>query len=100
VAHCVDRKRVDVSRAFWYSGDFLAMHLGLRNPSGVTPDFNNREFVRLCYVIYLQRDPDQVGWDFWTSVLDNHTANNPGPNSYNEVLRAFLVSGEYPGRFQ
>jgi hypothetical protein len=93
---CIDGKRVDVSRAFWYSSEFLQNRPGLRNPPGVTPDFNNREFVRQCYLVYLRREPDQAGWDFWTNELNNDTANDPA--GYNHLIRAFLVSGDYRGR--
>ena len=95
---CIDRKRVDVSRAFWYAPEFLQNHPGLRNPPGVTPDFNNREFVRQCYLVYLRRDPaqDQAGWDFWTDQLNNDTANDP--SGYNHLITAFLVSGDYRSR--
>jgi hypothetical protein len=95
---CTGNKRVDVSRAFWYSPEFLNAHPGLRNPPGVTPDFDNREFVRLCYVVYLRRDPDLPGWDFWTDQLNNDTAIDPSGNGYNHLIRAFLVSPEYLNR--
>jgi hypothetical protein len=95
-ATCLDQKRIDVARAFWYAPEFLQKHSGLRNPPGVSPDFDNREFVRLCYVIYLQRDPDQAGWDHWTNDLDNDIANGVG---YDHLIKAFLVSPEYRGRF-
>jgi Matrixin. len=93
---CIGNKRVDVSRAFWYSSEFLQNHPGLRNPPGVTPDFNNREFVRQCYLVYLRREPDQAGWDFWTDQLNNDTANDP--SGYNHLITAFLVSDEYRSR--
>jgi len=95
---CIDGQRVHVSKAFWYSADFLDAHPGLRNPPGVTPDFNNREFVRQCYLVYLRRDPinDQAGWDFWTDVLNNDTASDPG--GYDHLIKAFLVSDEYRAR--
>lgn len=32
---------------------------------------SNREFVYDCYRAYLQRDPDQSGWDFWTANADS-----------------------------
>lgn len=95
---CTGNKRVDVSRAFWYSSEFVQNHPGLRNPPGVTPDFDNREFVRQCYLVYLRRDPaqDQGGWDFWTDQLNNDTANDP--SGYNHLITAFLVCDEYRSR--
>jgi hypothetical protein len=93
---CLDQKRIDVSRAFWYAPEFLQMHPGLRNPPGVSPDFDNREFVRLCYVVYLRRAPDQAGWDHWTNELNNDIAAGVG---YDHVIKAFLVSPDYRARF-
>jgi hypothetical protein len=96
-AQCVDRKRIDVARAFWYATEFLqqprAANLPNPNPP---PDFNSQEFVRQCYLIYLQREPDQGGLDFWTGVLNQDLANGLG---YNHIIRAFLVSLEYRSRF-
>jgi len=97
-AACTDAWRVNTSRAFWYASEFLDRHPGLRNPPGVTPDFNNAEFIRLCYVIYLQRNPndppdhDFSGYNFWLSELNRDTANDPGPNGYSHVIRAFLYA--------
>jgi hypothetical protein len=92
-AQCVVRKRVEVSRGIWYSDEFLQYHAGLRNPAGTSPDFNNSEFVRLCYVLYLRRDPTQAEQDFWTAPL-NET------NDYNNVIRGFINSDEYRLRFE
>jgi len=96
-AECEDRKRVDVSRAFWYASEFQQQPraANLRNPAP-PPDFNSREFVRLCYVVYLQREPDQAGWDFWTSELERDIANGVG---YNHVIKAFIASTDYRQRF-
>jgi hypothetical protein len=33
----------------------------------------NREFVRMLYLLALYREPDQGGWDWHTSLLDNGT---------------------------
>lgn len=95
-AICLDQKRIDVSRAFWYAPEFLQEHPGLRNPPGVSPDFDNREFVRLCYLVYLQREPDQAGWDHWTNDLNNDIASGVG---YDHLIKAFLVSPAYRDRF-
>jgi len=102
---CIDNRRVDVSLSFFYSTEFLNAHPGLRNPLGVTPDFNNEEFVRLCYTIYLQRHPseppdtDLSGYNFWLGELNQDTATNPGPDGYKHLVRAFLLSTEYRARF-
>jgi hypothetical protein len=96
-AQCIDRKRIDVARAFFYAPEFLqqARAANLPNPNP-PPDFNSQEFVRQCYLIYLGREPDQGGWDWWTSELNNDLANGVG---YNHIIRAFLVSLEYRSRF-
>jgi hypothetical protein len=91
-AACIDRKQVDVSRAFWYSIQFNERHPGLRNPPGVTPDFNNSLFIDLSYRSYLRREPDPGGRAFWLGELNRD-------NDYNHIIRAFLSSIEYRQRF-
>lgn len=90
---CLGNKRVDLARAFFYSEEFLNQHPGLRNPEGVSPDFNNEEFVRLCYLVFLRRNvsPDDGGYQFWLSQLNSN-------NDYNHIIRAFLESGDYRNR--
>ncbi|HLM02567.1 MAG TPA: DUF4214 domain-containing protein [Pyrinomonadaceae bacterium] len=90
---CISTKKVDVSRAFFYSSEFLSQHPGLRNPEGVYPDFNNAEFVRLCYVVFLRRDvdPNDPGYQFWLNELNSN-------NDYNHIIHAFHESGEYRNR--
>lgn len=96
-AQCIDRKRIDVARAFFYAPEFLQQSraANLANPTP-PPDFNSQEFVRQCYLIYLGRQPDQAGLDWWTSELNNDLANGVG---YNHIIRAFIVSLEYRSRF-
>src|ERR1044072_270766 len=48
---------------------------------------SNYEFVYDCYVAYLQRLPDQSGWDFWTA--------NTNANGRAATLMAFAVSSEF-----
>jgi hypothetical protein len=99
---CIDQKRVEVARGIWESFEFQQQPRagGLRNPNP-PPQYNNREFVRLCYLVFLQRNPDPGGWDHWTWVLNNCTAANPSNSSqcYNEIIRGFINSGEYRARF-
>lgn len=61
----------------------------------------NRAFVLMEYFGYLQRDPnggpdtDFSGYNFWLNKL-----NTFGGNFQNaDMVKAFLVSGEYRGRF-
>ena len=91
-AACIERKQVDVSLAFWYSTDFLAQHPGLRNPPGTSPDFNNAEFIRQAYLVYLRRPADQPGFEFWLGQLNSD-------NDYGHIAKAFLLSGDYRARF-
>jgi hypothetical protein len=61
-------------------------------------DFRTREynpaFVLMQYFGYLQRDPDQGGYDFWLNVL-----NNREPNNYRGMVCSFITSREYQERF-
>jgi YVTN family beta-propeller protein len=52
-------------------------------------------FVLTQYFGYLRRDPDQLGFDFWLGKLNNHG----GDYISAEMVRSFIVSGEYRGRF-
>ncbi|HKP47577.1 MAG TPA: hypothetical protein VJT50_13335 [Pyrinomonadaceae bacterium] len=61
----------------------------------------NRAFVLMQYFGYLRRDPnsgpdsDHTGFDFWLQKLNNHG----GDFHAAQMVRSFLVSGEYLGRF-
>ncbi|HLL76696.1 MAG TPA: M4 family metallopeptidase [Pyrinomonadaceae bacterium] len=94
-AACEDGMRVNVSRAFWDSGEFQsrpdvqASGLLTGNPSH---PYDNAQFVRWCYLNYLRREPDPWGWQFWLNGLNSH-------GDYNAIIRAFLLSGEYRQRF-
>jgi hypothetical protein len=93
---CRDVKRRDVSNAFWSSTDFRSrpdvIADGLVNPPGSPTTYNNHQFIRYCYRIYLRREPDASGWAFWENDLNRD-------NDYKRIERAFLVSGEYRNRF-
>lgn len=95
-AGCRDVKRMDVSNAFWSSTDFRSrpdvIADGLVNPPGSPTQYNNSQFIRYCYRIYLRREPDASGWSFWLNDLNRD-------NNYKRIERAFLVSGEYRNRF-
>lgn len=99
-AGCRDRKQVDVSRAFYYSGEFIAAHPELAANLRGTVAYN-RAFVKQAYLTYLQRtcDPetcDADGFNFWVGVLNRKLPNSDA--DYNEMIRAFIVSGEYRRR--
>lgn len=95
-AACRDVKRMDVSNAFWESTDFRSrpdvIADGLVNPPGSPTKYNNSQFIRYCYRIYLRREPDASGWQWWLNDLNRD-------NNYKRIERAFLVSGEYRSRF-
>jgi hypothetical protein len=53
----------------------------------------NRTFVLMQYFGYLQRDPDQGGFNFWLNVLNTQPQNARG------MVCAFVTSAEYQRRF-
>jgi Tol biopolymer transport system component len=98
---CIDAKRVDVARAFFYSGEFIGAHPELGGPRG-THDYN-AAFVYWCYRTFLQREPNGPpdnnwdGFNYWVFKLDS-TNPDDRDGKYNEMLRAFILSTEYRGR--
>jgi hypothetical protein len=61
----------------------------------------NRAFVLMQYFGYLRRNPndpqdtDYTGFDFWLTKLNDFNGNFVNA----EMVKAFLVSGEYRRRF-
>ncbi|HEV7474712.1 MAG TPA: M36 family metallopeptidase [Pyrinomonadaceae bacterium] len=55
----------------------------------------NENFVRMQYFGYLRRDPDAAGEAFWLNKLNQFNGNFEQA----EMVKAFLVSGEYRARF-
>lgn len=55
----------------------------------------NSAFVEMQYFGYLRRDPDAGGFNFWLTKLNEHG----GDFRAAEMVRSFLVSGEYRQRF-
>lgn len=55
----------------------------------------NSAFVLMQYLGYLRRDPDPDGFSFWLGKLNNHG----GDFHAAEMVRSFLISGEYLNRF-
>lgn len=100
---CVGRQRIHVSRAFWFSGDFQnrydVLTSGLVVAPGTAHPFDPRQFVRWCYLVYLKREPDQGGWDWWTNELNRDLLNDPNDSGYNHLIEAFLMSTDYRRRF-
>jgi choice-of-anchor B domain-containing protein len=54
----------------------------------------NRAFVLMQYFGYLQRNPDEGGYQFWLDVVDNRV-----PGNYLAMVCAFVTSTEYQRRF-
>lgn len=61
----------------------------------------NRAFVLMQYFGYLRRNPndapdaDHTGYDFWLGKLNQFNGNFVNA----EMVKAFIVSGEYKQRF-
>jgi hypothetical protein len=56
----------------------------------------NEAFVRMQYFGYLRRNPDDSGLHFWLNKLNEFDGNFERA----EMVKAFLVSGEYRDRFR
>jgi hypothetical protein len=55
----------------------------------------NETFVMMEYFGYLRRDPDAGGYAFWLNKLNQFNGNFEQA----EMVKAFIVSGEYRDRF-
>jgi subtilisin family serine protease len=55
----------------------------------------NEMFVRMQYFGYLRRNPDPAGFAFWLNKLNQFGGNFEQA----EMVKAFIVSGEYRDRF-
>jgi serine protease AprX len=55
----------------------------------------NEAFVMMQYFGYLRRDPDAAGYRFWLNKLNEFDGNFERA----EMVKAFIVSGEYRARF-
>jgi hypothetical protein len=56
----------------------------------------NAAFVMMQYFGYLRREPDESGYQFWLNKLNQFDGNFERA----EMVKAFLVSGEYRQRFR
>jgi subtilisin-like proprotein convertase family protein len=56
----------------------------------------NERFVMMEYFGYLRRDPDEAGYRFWLNKLNQFDGNFERA----EMVKAFIVSGEYRNRFR
>jgi Domain of unknown function (DUF4214) len=55
----------------------------------------NAAFVMMQYFGYLRREPDEAGYQFWLNKLNQFGGNFEQA----EMVKAFIVSGEYRARF-
>jgi len=92
-----------------FNGDRNALVSGLANGTltraavlrqvveneGFTRAKSNQMFVMMEYFGYLRRDPDESGYQFWLNKLNQFGGNFEQA----EMVKAFLVSGEYRARF-
>ncbi len=74
--------RADVVRGIAENGTF------------VNAKFNDT-FVMMQYLGYLRRDPDPDGFQFWLNKLNQFDGNFEQA----EMVKAFIISGEYRDRF-
>jgi hypothetical protein len=56
----------------------------------------NSAFVMMQYFGYLRRDTDESGYRFWLNKLNQFDGNFEQA----EMVKAFIVSGEYRNRFR
>lgn len=87
---CTNNQRIHVARGFLESPENFANNPALANPGSHE---YNREYVRLCYTSFLDRDPDAPGWDGWTDFIDTH------PGEYSHLVGGFINSLEYRNRW-
>jgi hypothetical protein len=66
----------------------------VENPTVTQQEFNSA-FVLMQYFGYLGRDPDSAGFNFWLNKLNQFNGNFVNA----EMVKAFLESTEYRGRF-
>jgi hypothetical protein len=99
-----------ISHAGGYNGDREALVSGLNQNTlnratvlrqiaeneGFAQAKRNGTFVMMQYFGYLRRDPDEAGFNFWLGKLDQHGGNFEQA----EMVKSFLVSGEYRNRFR
>jgi hypothetical protein len=92
-----------------FNGDRNALVSGLTNDTltragvlrqvveneGFTRAKLDQMFVMMEYFGYLRRDPDDSGYQFWLNKLNQFGGNFEQA----EMVKAFLVSGEYRARF-
>lgn len=99
-----------ISHAGGYNGDREALVSGLNQNTlnratvlrqvaeneGFAQAKRNGMFVMMQYFGYLRRNPDEAGFNFWLNKLNQFGGNFEQA----EMVKSFLVSGEYRDRFR
>ena len=94
---CIMTMRSSTPLGFFFSPEFkdrmAPMDPVMATPG--TPNFNpaqyNPRFVYWCYKLFLNREPDPGGFDYWMNIL-----NSGGDYSF--VIHGFIYSTEYRNR--
>jgi subtilisin family serine protease len=85
---CTHTWRVLDSRAFW-----VATHGSWFNGSYGLQSGYNGAFVTACYQIYLRRDPDTDGYNYWLNELSTNYGDPANSDGVLHLIDAFLSSG-------
>jgi hypothetical protein len=86
---CINSHRITTSRGFMDSAEFRQNKPALANPGA--PQYIY-EYVRQCYLTYLQREPGSGEDTGWINYLSS-------TGDYDGVIGGFINSGEYRARF-
>lgn len=86
-------QRANLINDFNMGGRALVVRQVAEHASFVQAEYN-AAFVLMQYFGYLQRDPDEGGYQFWLGIL-----NNQVPGNFRAMVCAFLTSAEYQQRF-
>lgn len=91
---CANSRRIETAKGFMEAWEFRNRVGGAFNPPYAGPGDTayNREYVRQCYLIFLQREPGAGEQGGWLNYLFS-------TGDYNGVIGGFINSGEYRTRF-
>lgn len=87
---CRYNMRIVTARGFLESPENISGNPKLANYGS---DEYNREYVRLCYVAFLNRQPGNGEDQGWVNYINSH------PGDYNTLVGGFINSIEYRSRF-
>jgi hypothetical protein len=89
----LSNQRANLINDFNVGGRALVVRQVAEHASFVQAEYN-AAFVLMQYFGYLQRDPDDGGYQFWLGILNNRV-----PGNFRAMVCAFLTSAEYQQRF-